>query len=349
MALRQYGALKGRPISKRLGAGSSPHYQIHIIDDTTDYRIAINVKSKLSPSELLFMVDDRFEHPLTQDLPDFNNGFTSIDSKPGGVALDYIRGNLFSPASMVPLAHNIPGPDNDLNEKINHFVERTINNSSAMIYAFGERWGPEDSKKDKYFGFRPGNGIHDIHMNQGNSSNFARDDGVWQDGGLLFHFPEQDQWVGVFLAFQSQSWHTDDKTGHRITDIPVPVPVPVPIPVPVPEQPETVPDGMVRIVGANVNPLKRDVGNETVVLINTTPEAIDLNGWSIADKNKKKEKLTDLVMGPGETTTVTLSGRSAQLSNKGGIITLLDQQGTKIDGVSYTRQQAKKQGWTLVF
>ena len=159
--------------------------------------------------------------------------------------------------------------------------------------------------------------------------------------GLLFHFPEQDQWVGVFLAFQSQSWHTDDVTGHRITDIPVPIPVP--------EQPEAVPDGMVRIIAAKVNPLKGDVGKETVVLINTTPETIDLNGWSIADKNKKKEKLAGPVMGPGETTTVTLSGRDAQLSNKGGIISLLDNQGIKIDGVFYTREQAKKQGWTLVF
>ena len=39
--------------------------------------------------------------------------------------------------------------------------------------------------RDKIFGFLPGNGIHDIHMNQGNSSRFVRDDGVWQDGGLL--------------------------------------------------------------------------------------------------------------------------------------------------------------------
>ena len=341
MALLKYGVLKGRPISKRLGAGSSPHYQIHIIDDMTDYRIAVNVKSKLSPSELLFMVDDRFEHPLTQDLPDFKNGFTSIDSKPGGVALDFIRGNLFSPASMVPLAHNISGPDNDLNEKINHFVERATNDSDAMIYAFGERWGPEDSKKDKYFGFRPGNGIHDIHMNQGNTGNFVNDDGVWQDGGLLCHFPDQDQWVGVFLAFQSQSWHTDDITGHRLPDIPVPIPVP--------ELPEAVPDGMVRIVAAKVNPAGGDVGNETVVLINTAPEAINLNNWSIADKNKKKEKLDGPVLGPGETTTVILGGRGAQLSNKGGIISLLDNQGIKIDGVFYTREQAKKQGWTLVF
>jgi uncharacterized protein YukJ len=33
-------------------------------------------------------------------------------------------------------------------------------------------------------------------MNQGNSQQFRRDDGVWQDGGLLLRYPTQDQWVG---------------------------------------------------------------------------------------------------------------------------------------------------------
>ena len=26
------------PIAKRLGAGQSPHYQVHVVDDTTQYR-----------------------------------------------------------------------------------------------------------------------------------------------------------------------------------------------------------------------------------------------------------------------------------------------------------------------
>ncbi len=331
MTLRNYGVLKGRPINKKFGTGRSPHFQIHIIDDTTDYRISVNVKSKLSPSELLYFVDEQFQHPIIEELKDLETGFTPIASGPSGVAMDYIRGNLFGPGSMIPLAHNIPGPDNDLNEKISNFAERAIFDEDAMVYAFGERWGPEDHKKDKYFGFRPGNGIHDIHMNQGNTGNFVKDDGVWQDGGLMFHYPDQDQWVGVFLAFQSQSWHTDDNTGHSI------------------KGPLHVSDGVVRVVAAKVNPAGGDVGRETVVLINTSPEAVNLNKWSIADKNKKKEKLEGPVLGPGETTTVTLNGSGAQLSNKGGIITLLDHQGVKIDGVSYTRKQAGKQGWTLVF
>ena len=76
--------------------------------------------------------------------------------------------------------------------------------------------GPEATTWDKVFGFLPGNGVHDVHMNQGNSQQFRRDDGVWQDGGLLLHYLTQDQWVAIFLAFQSQAWHTDDRTGHAI-------------------------------------------------------------------------------------------------------------------------------------
>ena len=55
-------------------------------------------------------------------------------------------------------------------------------------------------------------------MNQGNVGQFVKDDGVWQDGGLILHFPSTDQWVGIFLAFQSQAWHTDDRTGHRLEE-----------------------------------------------------------------------------------------------------------------------------------
>jgi uncharacterized protein YukJ len=64
--------------------------------------------------------------------------------------------------------------------------------------------------------------VHDIHLNQGNSGRFVRDDGVWQDGGLLLHFPTGDQWVAIFLAFQGQTWHTDDVTGHSIVEVPGP-------------------------------------------------------------------------------------------------------------------------------
>jgi uncharacterized protein YukJ len=350
MALQSYGVLKGRPISSRLGAGSSPHYQIHIVDDTTDYRIAMNVKSQLAPSELLYLIVDDFRHPIVSDLATLAPGFTRLANEPGGRALDYIRGNLFDRNAMRPLAHAIPGPDNDLNEKIDAYVKRAIADEHAEVYAFGERWGPEPHLKDKYFGFLPGNGIHDIHMNQGNSGRFTSDDGVWQDGGLILHYPAivdeegvvrwQEQWVALFLAFQSQAWHTDDTTGHTI-----PMPPPGPSPTPVPGGR----DGHVRIAAALANPRGDDPGLETVTLINASPAPVDLTGWALVDRNKKRSALPSQTIAPGETMCIRLDGAGAQLSNQGGIITLLDEQGLKIDGVSYTREMARRQGWTLVF
>jgi hypothetical protein len=103
----------------------------------------------------------------------------------------------------------------------------------------------------------------------------------------------------------------------------------------------------VRIVGALVNPVGPAPEQETVTLLNASPESIDLAGWKIADRLKKTHTLSG-VINHGATLVVTLP-QTVQLGNKGGIITLLNDKGLKVDGVSYTAQQAKKEGWTIVF
>ena len=340
MPLKRYGVLKGKAVGATREEGqSSPHYQVHIQAASIHYRIAVNVKSQLSPSELLFFVDDDFRHPITATLSGLSDDFTLLSSKPGGPAVDFIRGNLFNRSDMRLLPPNLPGPDNDLSDQIEHYVKRAMQEPTARVYAFGERWGPEGGKADKVFGFRPGNGVHDIHMNQGNASPHTGDDGVWQDGALMFHFTSSNQWVAVFLAFQSQAWHTDDRTGHTSTDIPTPGPGPRPNP--------TEPDHLIRIVGALVNPLGPSPERETVTLLNASPESIDLTGWKIADRLKNTSVLSG-VIAPGATLVVNLP-QEVQLGNKGGIITILNDKGLKVDGVSYTAQDAKKEGWTIVF
>jgi uncharacterized protein YukJ len=64
MPLDAYGVPRGRPINRQLAYGAKPHYQIGIVDDTAHFRIAANVTSQLAPSELQFLVDSRFDHPL---------------------------------------------------------------------------------------------------------------------------------------------------------------------------------------------------------------------------------------------------------------------------------------------
>jgi uncharacterized protein YukJ len=339
MPIAHYGVLKGKVVAaKRENNQSTPHYQIHILASAVHYRIAVNVKSKQAPSELLFLVAEGFQHPLTARLSDLAEGFTPLASVPGGQALDYIRANLFNRLNMKRLPASLPGPDNDLSDRVEHFVKRAMQETGAWIYAFGQRWGPEAQTKDKIFSFLPGNGIHDIHMNQGNVPPFLGDDGVWQDGGLVLHFPATNQWVAIFLAFQSQAWHTDDKTGHTITD-----PKPGPGPDPGPGEP----DHTVRIIGALVNPKGGGPEVEKVTILNATPNTIDLTGWQIADKLKNKQALSGTIAA-GATHVITV-GTTVQLGNNGGIISLLNNKGLKVDGVSYTEQDAKKEGWTVVF
>jgi uncharacterized protein YukJ len=331
MPLDQYGVLIAGAVERRReGSTDTPHYQIHAVDAGGEhYRIAVNVQSQQSPSELLYLLDQDLRHPVVAELSGLTSGWHALDSHAGGASLDYIRANLFDPAQMRPLPPELSGPDNDLADLLDLYVTRAIADPAATLHVFGQRWGPEPQRPDKVFGFAPGGGVHDVHMNQGNSGQFRRDDGVWQDGALLIHFPAESRWVGIFLAFQSQAWHTDDATGHAIGDAPG-----------TPQEPTAV-----RIVAALVNPVGPAPERETVLLLNASPEAVDVTGWQIADRLKHKCPVPPGPLAAGATLEVVLSGE-VQLGNQGGAITLLDGAGLKASGVSYT---AAQEGWTIVF
>ncbi|MFN2494954.1 MAG: DUF2278 family protein [Pseudonocardiaceae bacterium] len=333
MPIKQYGLLAARAVARRRKGGSdTPHYQIHVVDNHgTAYRAAVNVQSQQAPSDLLFLADDDFRHPVTGLLPGEPSGWTPLPSQPGGASLDYIRANLFDPAALRPLPPDLPGADNDLADRLDHYVARAIDDPGALVYLFGQRWGPEPGRADKVFGFQPGNGVHDIHMNQGNTGRFREDDGVWQDGGLVLRFARDPRWVAIFLAFQSQAWHTDDRTGHAI-DVPRP----------------TGPDVPVRIIAALINPAGPAPEAETVTVLNASPQPIDLAGWRIADRLKHSCPLPPGPLAAGAVLTVPVCD-AVQLGNHGGALTLLDPAGLKVHGVSYTAQQASRESWTTVF
>jgi uncharacterized protein YukJ len=357
MPLRNYGVLKGRPIEVRLGTSANAHYQVHLVDAQIEYRIAINVSSALTPSEVEYIVIDDFRHPVTDAVKDMAEGYTELRSAPGTGALDYIRGNLFDRSLMKPLPYNVPGVDNDLNEKIDRIMQRALGDEEALVYAFGERWGPEEGQRDKFFGFTPGNGIHDIHMNQGNVGRFTKDDGVWQDGGLIVHFPTQNQWMAIFLKFQSQAWHTDDVTGHRTVGLVPGYSVPPEFDISTLNLPEGAPTrnelpfhdephGLVRIVGALVN-APQSPERERVTLLNTAGHSVSLEGWALANFAKVRTPLSGTIDTGG--TVVVDVNREGALSNQGGTISLLNNAGMKVDGVFYTRDQARHPGWTITF
>ncbi len=332
MPLQSYGVLKGKAVNKIMASSSNEHFQILINADGTSYRIAINVKSQVSPPEVLFYMDHDYHHEITDAIKsaNLNAGYTHLQSAPGGLAVDFIRRNMFDVQELKPIPYNSPGADNDINEKLDFYVTQAMDEDGAVVYAWGDKWGPENAA-DQYFHFTPGNGIHDIHMNQGNDGSYKKDNGVWQDGALMIYFPSREQWVAIFIAFQVQSFHTDDQTGDPITAPPVEQETPI------------------RIIAAMVNPEDDDVGKESVILLNKSNQDIDLTGWSIVDKNVNRDTITAKTIPGADTLKITLTGRGAQLSNKGGTITLLNAEGLKIDGVSYTAGDANLQDELVEF
>ena len=341
MALPNYGVLVGTitnkldsPAAMAKNPGSKPHFQILVDVNGVQYRIAVNVKSNQQPSDLQFYLDDDYKHPVVAHVKALPIGFSGLPKLPDTAALDYIRGNLFDLSKMKIMPTLLGGPNNDLNDIFNVHIEHAMSTPGALVYAFGSKW--DDGVPDPYFDFQHGRGIHDIHMNQGNVDAHSGDNGIYQDGGLFIHFPDEDRWLAMFMKFQSQVVHTSDP-GEPVPGDPIPTPT-------LPE--EATP---VMIIAARVNPQGDDVRKEFVYLLNTSNTDVDINNWSIADKLKKKDVIHNGMLKAGEITKVMLTGQGAQLSNDGGIITLLNKNGLKVHGVSYTKQEAGEQGRVIAF
>jgi hypothetical protein len=213
--------------------------------------------------------------------------------------------------------------------------------SGGELVAFGSHFHDAVPKPgiDTEFGTK--DGMHDIHMNQGNApGEHDEDNGVFNDGGLILRFP--DHVTGLFFRFKTQFLPTDAQ-GDRIPGVSKEIPpsaTPIDVPsVPDPGEPNPVLPS-VYVEKALVNPAGDDPALEVVVIGNTTLDAVDLTGWSILDKNNLAETLAGVTLPAGGSVPIVLSGNGAQLSNKGGTIRLLNRDGVLVHAVSYSKADA---------
>ncbi len=208
MPIQDYGVLKAHPQQGVNALASNPHYQILVADENeTKFRLAVNVQSQDQPANLQYYIAQNFQHAITGQLGTLPSTYTALASQAGGLALDYIRSGLF-PLDQVDQLFTIAA-ESQLSQLLDAQIQQAIADPNAFLCAFGQRW-PETNTPDQPFGFVPDNGIHDIHMNQGDQdSAFASENGTWQDGALLLYLASTQQWTAIFLKFQSQSWQTD--------------------------------------------------------------------------------------------------------------------------------------------
>lgn len=236
MPLSRYGVLKGKVVgiddSERTDA--KPHVKIIVKCENDNRRreIVVNAKSQESPNKVLYVVDENYESIRFEYIPKLKDGFTLIKSgneftnksefinnidqykfnseaeyneflnkidRIGNIskeiAVDFIRKEVFNKCDMKILPHNLPGKNNDLFDfMINHMSKAML--KEANIYIYGEPYSSN-------------NGMHDVHMNQGSGEGrFKKYNDIYQDGCIFLEF--EDHWEAIFIAFQSQSWCTDE-------------------------------------------------------------------------------------------------------------------------------------------
>ncbi|MCU1222588.1 MAG: hypothetical protein JWQ42_681 [Edaphobacter sp.] len=215
MPIRNYSVLAGDPVAGKVVKGASTHYQITMNAQGGPFTVAVNIQSQ-DGSEVLYAIEEGFTPPDEAALLALPMGMTTLKSAPGGLALDYVRSEvggapMITKMQMMLLPQMISkGSEQErmlnraraaaLQNAVVTLLNMTIADKDGVIYAFGSAFA-DKGRVD---------GIHDIHMNQGNPvNNHGGDNGVWQDGALLIHLPSKGTWTAVFIAFQTESWTTD--------------------------------------------------------------------------------------------------------------------------------------------
>ena len=210
-AQTRYGVLVGAVKDGVFDGGRAPHYEIWIAAGQQNYRVAVNVQS-VDGSEVLVHFDPDYKaNAPVLDLAGraADPGFTELRTGPSGDGPDYLRDNLFDIADMQPVP-DAGGPDS-MDVLLGNQVAQAKADSGAVAIIYGTyfRDGGDDTR-DKSFGFSPEQGVHDIHMMQGNSGSFERDNTTHGDGALFIRF-SSGQTVALFTRFATQGTQTDDR------------------------------------------------------------------------------------------------------------------------------------------
>jgi uncharacterized protein YukJ len=330
-----YGVLRARPDrTAREGGGGTPHLQIRVLDATGQpWQVAVNVESSDGSDVVFWVVDPLASHPIVDDLNSLPTGFSRPTAN-YAQCLDYVKAPLFDFARGRVLPPSGNANADDLQDLLILYLDQ-CKAAGGELFVFGAKFDRNLHKKiDLDFGNTDGlHGIHDIHMNQGNTGAFANDNGVFHDGGVLLAFP--DRVVGVFLAFQTQRIPTD-ASGDAVPDA---QPLSRTVVPGHPGTPSPLTSSAAYLERALLNPVGADPGHEAVVIGNAATTTTTVHGWRLVDRNGRETKL-DVILDGGASAVVVLDGGGVQLGNDGGNLVLLDDHGNQVDSVTYSKQDA---------
>lgn len=164
--------------------------------------VAVNVGTNDADDLLRYRLVYDFHHPIITQLDDLQYGLTTLTDTKSLPALDFLRSDI--------LAETGNWRDSDV---MDGATDREPYRSLARLLD-----GAPSGTPVYFVGrlYNTGDGLHDIHMNQGSTGSFLNrgDDhndhnDIWQDGGVIVEMPG-GTWAAYFTAFTQQAVPTDD-------------------------------------------------------------------------------------------------------------------------------------------
>jgi hypothetical protein len=202
--LPNYGVVVGQFVNYSTDQGQWLHVDLNIQAGDVQYQAAVDVNE---PNGLFqYQVFDNLDISLFTQISALPDGWHHLDSNPTSGAMDYAR----SPILQRPLGcllmlfgflnaifrSNIQEWTNVTGNEAGEALVAMVN-GSTRVFAFGAP-------------YTTGNGVHDVHCNQGDPPGpFQALDGVWQDG-CVFAMKAGGTLSAYLGKFSTQTLNTDN-------------------------------------------------------------------------------------------------------------------------------------------
>lgn len=342
-----YSCLKGKIDRFKPAPAGNPHLWMLIDVGSDSFFATVNIQSSkdapgspVAETYLNFLVVDDYRHPIVDHLRELQPGLKQQERTYAAGALDYIKGNLFDPRQMRVLPSQSAGSDSLIGRLQALFGLARDQNDDIVIV--GSQFATSHGQTNAVFGETPAFGIDNTHMAQGDPPDIdakLHENGTWHDGAIFLFSTTTDRVTAIFLAFQTQAWQTDangqaldgttgfeapryDLTGGKLGN---PLPAPAPL--------------------AELTSLNRLAdGSAQLVVANMSAQPLDLSGWKVTTPDASLD-LPATTIAPGQPLPVTLP--NGFVVDTGGILSLLDARGLRVDGVAYLGGPAT--GWSTSF
>jgi uncharacterized protein YukJ len=205
-----YGYVKTKvtsePRMKPSRRGHETQFHLHCNLDVggEQWDVAVNVGTNDADDLLKYKLVFDFRHPIIQTLAAAGSGSHELTGQTALPALDFQRSDLLVNTGKWRDSDVMDGSaDVEPAASLKRLLTRA-HQESRDVYIFGRF-------------FQQGDGLHDVHLNQGSSKGFIHRPGddsndhndVWQDGAVMVDLGEPE-WAAYVAAFNQQLVPTDD-------------------------------------------------------------------------------------------------------------------------------------------